>query len=121
MTGPLISIHIDPATKPMAVHVPALIHIHWNEEVKQQLHADVALAVIKKVDPKTPTTWYHCAIWIRKPDGNPRRVVNFQKFSLTDTASAIHITQSHHFNRHMKYHQTRIDQLLMDGMVIIWY
>ena len=47
MTGPLISIHIDPAVKPMAVHVPALIHIHWNEEVKQQLDADVALAVIK--------------------------------------------------------------------------
>ena len=81
MTGPPISIHIDLATKPMAVHAPTLIHIHWNEEVKQQLDADVALGVIKKVEPKTPTTWCHCAIWVRKLDGNPRRVVNFQSLN----------------------------------------
>ena len=81
MTGPPISIHIDPDTKPIAVHTPASIPIHWQEEVKQQLDADVALGVIEKVEPNTPTTWCHRAIWVRKPDGSPRRVVDFQSLN----------------------------------------
>ena len=52
--------------------------IHWREQVKKQLDDDVALGVIEKVEPNTPTTWCHRAIWVRKPDGSPRRVVDFQ-------------------------------------------
>ena len=78
MSGPPISIHIDPSAKPTAVHTPAPIPVHWKEEVKKQLDADVALGVIEKVEPNTPTTWCHRAIWVRKADGSPRRVVDFQ-------------------------------------------
>ena len=71
MTGPPIKIHIDPTAIPVAVHTPALTPIHWHDEIKEQLDTDVRLGVIEKVEPNTPTTWCHRAIWTRKPDGGP--------------------------------------------------
>ena len=87
MTGPPIKIHVDPDAIPSTVHAPAQVPIHWREQVKKQLDDDVALGVIEKVEPNTPTTWCHRAIWVRKPDGSPRRVVDFQalKHCLRDT------------------------------------
>ena len=81
MSGPPISIHVDPDARPTAVHSPAPVPIHWRDEVKNQLDADVALGVIEKVEPNTPTTWCHRAIWVRKADGSPRRVVDFQSLN----------------------------------------
>ena len=81
MSVPPIKIHVDPDAKPSAVHTPASIPIHWRETIKQQLNADVALGVIEKVEPNSPTTWCHRAIWVRKADGSPRRVVDFQSFN----------------------------------------
>ena len=88
MSGPPIHIHMDPNATPVAVHTPAPIPLHWRKQIKDQLDADVALGVIEKVEPNVPTTWCHRAIWVRKPDGNPRRVVDFQslnKHCLRDT------------------------------------
>ena len=81
MSGPPIKLNVDPDAIPTAVHTPAPIPIHWREKVKQQLDEDVRLGVIEKVEPNTPNTWCHRAIWTRKPDGNPRRVVDFQSLN----------------------------------------
>lgn len=81
MTGPPISIHIDPSATPTAVHTPAAIPLHWKDEIEKQLEADIKLGVIEKVEPNTPTTWCHRAIWVRKADGSPRRVVDFQSLN----------------------------------------
>ena len=81
MTGPPIAININPEATPTAVHTPAPIPIQWRDEVKKQLEADVALGVIEKVEPNTPTTWCHRAFWVRKSDGSPRRVVDFQSLN----------------------------------------
>ena len=78
MKGPAIKIHINPDATPSAVHTPAQIPIHWRDTIIRQLDADVALGVIEKVPPNTPTSWCHRAFWVRKPDGSPRRVVDFQ-------------------------------------------
>ena len=78
MSGPPIAIHIQPGTQPNAVHTPASIPLHWRDEVKRQLDADVKLGVIEKVVPGTPTTWCHRAFWVRKADGTSRRVVDLQ-------------------------------------------
>ena len=78
MSGPPISINVEPGVTPVAVHTPASIPVHWRDEIKKQLDADVRLGVIEKVEPNTPTTWCHRAIWVRKSDGTPRRVVDFQ-------------------------------------------
>lgn len=81
MSGPPIKINIDKDAPPTAVHTPATIPIHWRQEVEDQLTRDVNLGVIEKVPPNTPSTWYHRAIWTRKPDGSPRRVVDFQSLN----------------------------------------
>ena len=81
MTGPPITININPEATPTAVHTPAPIPIHWRDEVKKQLEADVALGVIEKVEPNTPATWCHRAFWVRKSDGSPRRVVDLQSLN----------------------------------------
>ena len=81
MTGPPIEIHVDPAATPVAVHTPAPTPIHWRNEIERQLQNDVTLGVIEKVEPNTPTTWCHRAIWVRKPDGSPRRVVDLQSLN----------------------------------------
>ena len=81
MKGPAIKIHVKPGAIPSAVHTPAQIPIHWRDIIKKQLDADVALGVIEKVPPNTPTTWCHRALWVRKPDGSPRRVVDFQSLN----------------------------------------
>jgi len=57
MSGPPIKIHIKADAEPSAVHTPAQIPIHWREQIKEQLDADVALGVIEKVQPNTPSTW----------------------------------------------------------------
>ena len=57
MTGPPIKIHVDPDAIPSTVHTPAQVPIHWREQVKKQLDDDVALGVIEKVEPNTPTTY----------------------------------------------------------------
>jgi len=88
MTGPPIKLNVDPEATPSAVHTPAPIPIHWRNIVKNQLDEDVRLGVIEKVEPNTPNTWCHRAIWTRKPDGSPRRVVDFQalnKHCIRDT------------------------------------
>ena len=78
MKGPAVKIHVDSDAIPSAVHTPAQIPIHWRDTIKKQLDADVSLGVIEKVPPNTPTSWCHRAFWVRKPDGSPRRVVDFQ-------------------------------------------
>ena len=81
MSGPPIKLNINSNVKPSAVHTPAPIPLHWREAVKRQLDEDVRLGVIEKVEPNTATTWCHRAIWTRKPDGSPRRVVDFQSLN----------------------------------------
>ena len=81
MSGPPIEIHVDPLAKPTAVHTPASVPIHWSDAVKAQLETDVRLGVIEKLKPNTPITWCHRAIWTRKADGTPRRVVDFQSLN----------------------------------------
>ena len=81
ISGPPVKIHVDPAATPTAVHKPAPIPIHWREEIETQLKTDINLGVIEKVEPNTPTTWCHRAIWTRKQDASPRRVVDFQSLN----------------------------------------
>ena len=47
MEGPPIKLNVDPTATPVAIHTPAHIPIHWREEIKTQLDADVQLGVIE--------------------------------------------------------------------------
>lgn len=90
MTGPPIEINIDPLASPTVVHSPAPIPIHWRDEIKKQLDDDVNLGVIEKVEPNSPSTWCHRAIWTRKTDGSPRRVVDYQSLNRHCTRDTHH-------------------------------
>ena len=75
---PPMQVFIDPDATPTTVHTPAVVPIHWREDVKEQLDKDVRLGVIEKVPPNSPVTWCHRAFWTAKTDGTPRRVVDLQ-------------------------------------------
>ena len=76
MTGPAISLHVDPAAKPYAVHTPIPVPLHWLDAVKEQLDADVAMGVVEKVPFGEPSAWCHRMVLARKSDGSPRRTVD---------------------------------------------
>jgi hypothetical protein len=58
MTGPTISLHVDPEATPSAVHTPAPVPLHWQDIVKQQLDNDVQLEVLEKVPIVIEWSWH---------------------------------------------------------------
>ena len=53
-----LQLHVDPDAKPVAIHKPALVPIHWQEKVFNDLERDVKIGVLEKVSPNTPVTWW---------------------------------------------------------------
>ena len=76
MTGPDIRLHIDYNAKPVAVHTPATVPLHWQGDVEQQIKDDIALGVLEKVPIGEPSVWCHRMVLARKPNGKPRRTVD---------------------------------------------
>ena len=76
MAGPLVEIHLKEGATPKAVHAPALIPVHWQEPVHQDLLRDEALGVIERVPHGEAVTWCHRMVVTRKQNGSPRRTVD---------------------------------------------
>ena len=57
MTGPAISLHVDPLATPSAVHSLVPVPLHWQDIVKEQLDNDVNLGVLEKVPIGEPSPW----------------------------------------------------------------
>ena len=74
--GPPMKIHTHPDAVPVVVHKPVPVPLHYREEVRAQLRADVQRGVLRKVGPGEPVKW--CARMIIQPkkDGRPRRTVD---------------------------------------------
>ena len=74
--GPPMKIHTHPDAIPVAIHKPVPVPLHYREEVRAQLRADVKRGVLRKVGPGEPVKW--CARMIIQPkkDGRPRRTVD---------------------------------------------
>ena len=90
MSGPPLKLNIDPDSTPVAVHTPAPVPIHWQDEVKAQLDRDVELGVIEPVPWGQPTLWCSRMVTVAKSDGSPRRTVDLQ--SLNNAS----VRQTHH-------------------------
>lgn len=83
MTGsPPLRLHVDPTAKPVAVHSPAQIPLHWQDAVKGGLDRDVRLGVIEVVPVNEPTQWSSRMLVQPKPTGEPRRVIDFQALNM---------------------------------------
>ena len=78
MTGEPLRLYTDPKAKPVAVHKPATVAVHWQEKVLSDLNRDVALGVLEKVGPNTPVTWCSRMVITAKSNGTPRRTVDLQ-------------------------------------------
>ena len=75
MSGPPLSLNIDPKAIPKPCHTPITVPVHWQDEVKAGLDRDVRLGVLEKVPPGTPVTWCHRMVICTKKDGSLRLLV----------------------------------------------
>ena len=46
MEGPSLELHVDPEAKPIAVHKPIPVPLHWQQEVKASIDRDVKPGVL---------------------------------------------------------------------------
>ena len=76
--SPPMRLFMDKTAKPVAVHTPAPIPIHWANQVKAGLDRDVRLGVLERVPVNEPTSWLSRMIITPKHDGSPRRVIDYQ-------------------------------------------
>ena len=76
MTGPPVEIHLKDDALPKAVHKPAPVPVHWQDQVYKDLLRDEALGVVEKVPYGEPVTWCHRMVVTRKHNGDPRRTVD---------------------------------------------
>ena len=92
ISGPPLHFSLKPDAKPVAVHTPATIPIHWLKEVKEQLDRDVAMGVLELVPPNEPTIWQHRMVVVRKKSGKPRRTVDMQSLNQCSLRNAYPMT-----------------------------
>ena len=90
MSGPPLKLHIDPNARPVAVHKPANVPLHWQEKVKADLDRDCRLGVLEKVDPNIPVVWCSRMVVTPKANGSPRRTVDLQPLNKSS------VRQTHH-------------------------
>ena len=96
MTGPPLHLDVDPAAKPVAIHVPAAVPLHWQDQVKAALDADVAMGVLEKVPANTPTKWLHRMVLTPKKDGSPRRTVDLSPLNKVSMRHTHHTRSPFH-------------------------
>ena len=96
MEGPPLRLNIDPNAKPVAVHTPIPVPLHWQEEVKAGLDRDVRLGVLEPVPVGEPVTWCHRMVICRKKNGKLRRTVDMQSLNAHSTRETHHTLSPFH-------------------------
>ena len=96
MSGPPLSLTIDPKAIPKPCHTPITVPVHWQDEVKAGLDRDVRLGVLEKVPLGTPVTWCHRMVICTKKDGSLRRTINFQPLNQHATRETHHCPSPFH-------------------------
>ena len=90
MKGDPMPIITDPAVRPVAIHSPIPVALHWEKQVKADLDRDVALGVIEPVPINTPVSWCSRMIVVPKHDGSPRRTVDLQALNNASVRQTFH-------------------------------
>jgi hypothetical protein len=96
MSGPPLSLTIDPKATPKPCHTPITVPVHWQDEVKAGLDRDVRLGVLEKVPLGTPVTWCHRMVICTKKNGSLRRTINFQPLNQHATRETHHCPSPFH-------------------------
>ena len=91
--SPPIKLHVDPKAKPVAIHKPRPVPIHWRDQVKAGLDRDVRIGVLELVPIGEPTEWCSPMVICPKANGEPRRTVDLS--ALNDVSvRQTHTTES---------------------------
>ena len=76
-SAPPLRLFVDAQATPVAAYTPSIVPAHWNEEVKKGLNRDVKLGVLEPVPVNEAARWCSRMVVTPKPDGSPRRVIDF--------------------------------------------
>ena len=104
MSGPPLTLNIDPTATPKPCHTPIPIPIHWQDEVKAGLDRDVRLGVLEQVPLGTPDTWCHRMVICTKKNGSLRRTIDFQQLNRHATRETHHTQSPFHQARAVPMH-----------------
>ena len=104
MSGPPLTLNIDPTATPKPCHTPIPIPIHWQDEVKASLDRDVRLGVLEQVPLGTPDTWCHRMVICTKKNGSLRRTIDFQQLNRHATRETHHTQSPFHQARAVPMH-----------------
>ena len=96
MKGEPMRLYVDPDAKPVAVHRPAVVPIHWEEEVYRDLERDVRRKVLEPVGPNVPVKWCSRMVVAAKSDGKPRRTVDLQHLNRHAVRQTHHVRSPFH-------------------------
>ena len=91
--SPPLRLFTDESARPVAVHTPSQVPIHWRDQVKAGLDRDEQLGVLERVPVNEPVEWCSRMVITPKHDGTPRRVVDFSPLN-KHTPRQTHHTQS---------------------------
>ena len=107
MTGPPLSMTIDPDAIPKPQHHPIPVPLHWQKEVKDGLDRDVALGVLEEVPIGTPVTWLHRMVICPKKNGSLRRTIDLQDLNKHATRETHHTIAPFHQARSVPHHSKK--------------
>ncbi len=96
MSGPPLSLSIDPTATPISFRTPIPVPVHWQDKVKAGLDRDVRLGVLEEVPLGTPVTWCHRMVICTKKSGSLRRTINFQPLNRHATRETHHCQSPFH-------------------------
>ena len=99
-----LQLHVDPNAKPIAVHKPALVPIHWQEKGQAGLERDVRIGVLERVSPNTPTTWCSRMVVTSKSDGSARQTVDLQPLNRCSVRQTHHVPTPFHLADRVPQH-----------------
>ena len=93
MSGlPPLRLILKDGAEPKAIHKPATVPAHWEEQVRRDLEQDIALGVLERVPSNTPTIWCSRMHVVGKKNGEPRRVVDLRQVNAA-TERQTHYTE----------------------------
>ena len=93
LSAPPFKLHLKPNAIPFAQHTPIPIAHHHKPLVKAQLDRDVERGIIIPVPVNTPVRWCAPMVVVTKPDGSPRRTIDYQKLN-SQCSRQTHYTHS---------------------------
>ena len=109
-----LKLHVDPNATPTAVHKPALVPIHWQNKVYEDLEREVRIGVLERVDPNTPTTWFSRMVVTCKADGTPRRTVDLQPQNRHSVRQPHHVPSPFHLADRVPQHTKKPSNRCME-------